>query len=61
MTRSASWVAYFYEFEEAHIGAECGLPFVALLNAHIVVTPADVQLRKVASTLKLVEELLDER
>ena len=39
-------------FEEAHIGAECGLPFVALLNAHMVVTPADIQLRKVTSTLK---------
>jgi hypothetical protein len=33
--------------------AECSLPFITLLNAHIVVSPANIQLGEVAGTVEL--------
>ncbi|KAG5349195.1 hypothetical protein C0989_005307, partial [Termitomyces sp. Mn162] len=42
------------------VGPEGSLPLISLLNAHIVVTPSDIQLSEVLHTLEVVNELGDE-
>ncbi|KAG5334194.1 hypothetical protein C0989_004080 [Termitomyces sp. Mn162] len=42
------------------VGPESSLPLISLLNAHIIVTPLDIQLSEVLHTLEVVNELGDE-
>ncbi|KAG5339239.1 hypothetical protein C0989_005058 [Termitomyces sp. Mn162] len=46
--------------EQSPVGPEGHLPLISLLNAHIVVTPLDIQFSEVSRTLKVVDELGDE-
>ncbi|KAG5350870.1 hypothetical protein C0989_008950 [Termitomyces sp. Mn162] len=47
-------------FKQSLVGLEGGLPFVSLLDMHIVVAPPDVQFSEVLHTLEVVDELGDE-
>ncbi|KAG5734891.1 hypothetical protein E4T56_gene13754 [Termitomyces sp. T112] len=47
-------------FEQPLVGLEGCLPFVSLLNAHIVVTPLDIQFCEVSRALEVVGEFEDE-
>ena len=40
---------------------KCGLPFVSFLNADVVVTPPQIDLREVLRSFELIDELRDER
>ena len=33
-------------FEQTVVRLECGLPFIAIAHSNVIVTPADIQLRK---------------
>jgi hypothetical protein len=41
--------------EETAVSTKGGLPFIALLNAHVVVSPSDVQLREVLRSFEAVD------
>ena len=43
-------------FEEAKFAFKGGFPFIAFSDTDVVVTPADVELGKVAGTLEFVDE-----
>ncbi|KAG5350337.1 hypothetical protein C0989_011515 [Termitomyces sp. Mn162] len=45
--------------EQFPVGSEGSLLLISLMNAHIVVTPPDVQLSEVLHTLEVVDELRD--
>src|SRR5258707_4747159 len=47
-------------FEQSLIGNESGLPFIAFLNPHVVVTPSNIQLCEVFSPFEFVDQFGDE-
>ncbi|KAG5348964.1 hypothetical protein C0989_006843, partial [Termitomyces sp. Mn162] len=48
------------QLKQSLVGLEGSLPLISFLNAHIVVTPLDVQFSEVSCTLEVVDELGDE-
>jgi hypothetical protein len=48
-------------FEEALFAFEGGFPFVALFDADVVVSPADVEFGVIARALEFVNEVRDQR
>ncbi|KAG5348973.1 hypothetical protein C0989_006810 [Termitomyces sp. Mn162] len=47
-------------FKQSPVDPEGSLPFVSLVDAHVVVAPLDVQLSEVLCTLEVIDELGDE-
>ncbi|KAG5348761.1 hypothetical protein C0989_008445 [Termitomyces sp. Mn162] len=48
------------QLEQFPVGLEGSLPLVSFLDAHIVVTPPDIQFSEVLCTPEVVDELRDE-
>ena len=51
---------HYCRFEEAFVCDEGGLPLVAILDADVVVPPADIKLSKQFGVLEFVDEVQDE-
>ena len=47
-------------FKESKGAFEGGFPFIALADTNVIVTPADVELGKIAGALEFVNEVRDE-
>ncbi|KAG6875732.1 hypothetical protein C0993_007748, partial [Termitomyces sp. T159_Od127] len=48
------------QFKQPLIGPEGSFPLISFLNAHIVVTPLDIQFGEVPRPLEVIDELEDE-
>ncbi|KAG5334162.1 hypothetical protein C0989_004252 [Termitomyces sp. Mn162] len=47
-------------FEQSLVGLKGNLPFVSLIDVHVVVAPLDIQFSEVPHILEVIDELRDE-